>query len=219
MDLKRCFTSAPMLIQPDLSCQFIVEVVATDMGVKATLSQQALSHQKFHPWASLAGCPPPYAIKTSEIGSCLQLSSPWRNGDIDWIGLSTPFIVWMDHKNLSYIQAAKCLNSCQVWWAQFFGHFNFNLTYRPGSRIIKPNALSTIHLRWCHYQPWHHPTLLLCGSGCYLEEQVQAQQIQVLARHVTCMYQSVSVLKSSSGCMILGLPVTLELVGHFSLLK
>ena len=33
-------------------------------------------------------------------------------------------------------------NSQQARWSLFFGRFNFTLTYRPGSRNIKPDALS-----------------------------------------------------------------------------
>ncbi len=46
------------------------------------------------------------------------------------------------HKNLAYIQSARRLNSHQAWWAMFFSRFNFTLTYRPGSRNVKPDALS-----------------------------------------------------------------------------
>ena len=49
--------------------------------------------------------------------------------------------VWTDYKNLAYIQSAKHLNSHQAWWALFFGQFKFNLTYRPGSKNVKPDTL------------------------------------------------------------------------------
>jgi hypothetical protein len=63
----------------------------------------------------------------------------WRH----WLeGSILPFIVWTDHKNLSYIQTAKHLHSRQARWALFFGRFNFILTYLPGSRNTKPDALS-----------------------------------------------------------------------------
>ena len=63
----------------------------------------------------------------------------WRH----WLeGAEQPFVVWTDHKNLSYIQTAKRLNSRQARWSLFFGRFNFSLTYRPGSRNVKPDALS-----------------------------------------------------------------------------
>lgn len=44
------------------------------------------------------------------------------------------------------------LNSRQARWALFFNHFDFSLSYRPGSKNIKPNALS-----W-QFQPDHSST-------------------------------------------------------------
>jgi len=38
--------------------------------------------------------------------------------------------------------AAKRLNARQARWSLFFGRFNFTLTYRPGSKNTKPDALS-----------------------------------------------------------------------------
>ncbi len=65
----------------------------------------------------------------------------WRH----WLeGLGVPFIVWTDHKNLEYIRSAKCLNSRQARWALFFGRFDISLSYRSGSKNIKPDALSRI---------------------------------------------------------------------------
>ena len=37
---------------------------------------------------------------------------------------------------------AKRLNSSQARWALFFSRFNFHLAYRPGSKNVKPYALS-----------------------------------------------------------------------------
>ncbi len=60
-----------------------------------------------------------------------------------WLeGAGHPLTVWMDHKNLEYIQTAKHLNGRQARWAFFFNRFNFSLSYRPGSKNIKPDALS-----------------------------------------------------------------------------
>ncbi|XP_071016463.1 uncharacterized protein [Oncorhynchus clarkii lewisi] len=53
-----------------------------------------------------------------------------------------PFIVWSDHKNLEYPRTAKCLNSRQASWALLFTRFNFSLSYRPGFKNVKPDALS-----------------------------------------------------------------------------
>ena len=47
-ELKKKFNSAPILIHPDLSLQFIVEVDASNTGVGAVLSQHFADGQKAH---------------------------------------------------------------------------------------------------------------------------------------------------------------------------
>ena len=60
------------------------------------------------------------------------------------IGGEQPFIVWTDHKNLEYIRNAKWLNSRQARWALFLNRFSFTLSYRLGSRNVKPDVLSRL---------------------------------------------------------------------------
>ncbi len=60
----------------------------------------------------------------------------WRH----WLeGASMLFIVWTDHQNLYYIRSTKRLNARQ---ALFFGRFEFSISFRPGSKNLKPDALS-----------------------------------------------------------------------------
>ncbi len=59
-------------------------------------------------------------------------------------GAAEPFWVWTDHKDLNYISSAKRLSSLQARWAFFFDRFCFPLSYRPGSKNIKPDALSCL---------------------------------------------------------------------------
>jgi hypothetical protein len=48
----------------------------------------------------------------------------WRH----WLeGAQHPFIVWMDHGNLEYIQAAKRLNPRQARRALLLARFDFTL--------------------------------------------------------------------------------------------
>lgn len=55
----------------------------------------------------------------------------WRH----WLeGASCPFTVLTDHKNLEYLHTAKHLNPCQACCALFFTHFNFTVTYCPGTQ-------------------------------------------------------------------------------------
>ena len=120
----------------------MVEVDASDIGVGAVLSQRA-TDDKLHPCAffskKLSPAEHNYDVGNRELLAVKLALEEWRH----WLeGTETPFTVWTDHKNLAYIQGAKCLNSCQARWALFFGRFNFNLTYRPGSKNVKPDTLS-----------------------------------------------------------------------------
>ena len=53
--------------------------------------------------------------------------------------------MWTDHKNLEHIRHAKRLNFRQARWTLFFNRFCFTLSYKPGSRNVKPDALSWLY--------------------------------------------------------------------------
>ncbi len=123
----------------------MVEVDASEVGVGAVLSQRATSDDKVHPCTFFSHRLSPaernYDIGNRELLAVKLALEEWRH----WLeGSGVPFVVWTDHKNLEYIQSAKRLNSRQVRWALFFGRFDFSISYRPGSKNIKPDALSRI---------------------------------------------------------------------------
>lgn len=141
-DLKRCFISAP--IQPNPLHQFIQsEVDAPVTGVGEVLFQCSILDQKLHSCIYVSCClspteRSPYFWNHKLLAVKLTLEE-WRH----WLeGAEHPFIAWTDHKNLTYIQTAKCLNSCQACWVLVFGCFNFTLTYHPSLKNGKPGALS-----------------------------------------------------------------------------
>ncbi|KAG1935922.1 retrotransposable element [Pimephales promelas] len=143
--LKSRFVSAPILTNPDPSRQFVVEVDASDVGVGAILSQRSPSDDRVHPCAFFSHRLTPsernYDIGNKELLAVKLALEEWRH----WLeGAGVPFIVWTDHKNLEYIRSAKRLNSRQARWALFFSRFDFNISYRPGSKNGKPDALSRV---------------------------------------------------------------------------
>uniref|UniRef100_A0A3B3HPI5 Gypsy retrotransposon integrase-like protein 1 n=1 Tax=Oryzias latipes TaxID=8090 RepID=A0A3B3HPI5_ORYLA len=140
--LKSLFVSAPILIQPDVTKQFIVEVDASDSGVGAVLSQRE-DTGKLKPCAffsrKLSPAEQNYDVGNRELLAIKLALEEWRH----WLeGAEKPFQVLTDHKNLAYLRSAKRLNSRQARWCLFFDRFHFTITYRPGSRNIKPDALS-----------------------------------------------------------------------------
>ena len=143
VDLKQRFTSAPVLVYPDPAVPFLVEVDASDVAVGAVLSQRCTSDGKVHPCAffsrRLSSAERNYDVGNRELLAIKLALEEWRH----WLeGAAQPFVVWTDHKNLAYIQGAKRLNSRQARWALFFTRFRFSISYRPGSKNVKPDALS-----------------------------------------------------------------------------
>lgn len=66
----------------------------------------------------------------------------WRH----WLeGANHPFQVITDHRNLEYLRDAKRLNPRQARCALFFTRFNFSVTYRPGAKNLKADALSRLY--------------------------------------------------------------------------
>lgn len=174
--LKKAFTSAPILTIPDPSLQFVVEVDASDVGVGAVLSQRSSTDNKLHPCAflsrKLSSAERNYDIGNRELLAIKVALGEWRH----WLeGAEQPFLVWTDHKNLEYLRTAKRLNSRQARWALFFTRFHFTLSYRPGSKNGKPDALSRV---FPSEKPESDPEPILpssCVVGAFrwrIEEQV-----------------------------------------------
>lgn len=86
------------------------------------------------------------------------------------------------HKNLEYLCSAKRLNSRQVRLALFFRQFNFSLTYRPGSRNVKPDALSqqfSPDLTDPDSGPILYPSCIVGAATWQVEERVHEVQCSI----------------------------------------
>ncbi|KAI2655102.1 Transposon Tf2-9 polyprotein [Labeo rohita] len=140
------FTTAPILTHPDPTKAFVVEVDASDVGVGAVLSQRG-PDEKLHPCSFFSrkfnSTQQRYGVGDRELLAIKWALEEWRH----WLqGGSEPFtVVWTDHQNLTVIKQTKQLNPRQARWALFFEHFDFHLSYRPGSKNTKADALSRQH--------------------------------------------------------------------------
>ena len=59
-------------------------------------------------------------------------------------GTEHKFEIWMDHKNLEYIQTLKKLNQRQASWSLYLSHFDFTLHHRLGHSMGKTDVLSQL---------------------------------------------------------------------------
>ncbi|KAI2661113.1 Transposon Tf2-8 polyprotein [Labeo rohita] len=144
--LKKIFSTAPLLHHPDPELPFTVEVDASTTGAGAVLSQAVGEPPLLHPCAfysrKLSPAEQNYNVGNRELLAIKLALEEWRH----WLeGSKLPFTIITDHKNLQYIREAKRLNPRQARWALFFTRFNFKITYRPGSKNISADALSRLH--------------------------------------------------------------------------
>ncbi|XDV40677.1 hypothetical protein PO909_009714 [Leuciscus waleckii] len=144
--LKNRLTSAPILHHPDPNKLFIVEVDASDTGTGAILSQRDGDTAKLHPCSfysrKLSPAELNYHVGDKELLSIKSAFEEWRH----WLeGAKFPFTVLTDRKNIEYILSTNRLNPCQARWSLFFTRFNFTVTYQPGSKNGKADALSRIY--------------------------------------------------------------------------
>lgn len=115
---------------------------ASNTGVGAVLSQRN-SEGKTHPCAffskRLSLAEANYDVGERQLLAVKLELEEWKH----WLeGAREPFRVWTDNKNLEYLNSAKRHNPRQVRWDLFFCRFNFTLSYRPGTKNVKPDALS-----------------------------------------------------------------------------
>ncbi|KAK3557679.1 hypothetical protein QTP70_033641 [Hemibagrus guttatus] len=141
--LKDCFTTAPILWHPDPDLPFVVEVYASSSELRAVLSQHHGKPGKLHPCAfysrRLMAAESNYDVGNRELLAIKAALEEWRHR---LEGACHLFQVLTDHHNLEYLPGAKRLNPRQARWAMFFTRFQFTVTYRPGSKNGKADALS-----------------------------------------------------------------------------
>ncbi|KAK3567220.1 hypothetical protein QTP86_014212, partial [Hemibagrus guttatus] len=122
--LKEAFTTAPLLVHPDSNQPFIVEVNASTTGVGVVRSQQQGNPSRLHPYAFFSRKLNPaevnYDIGNRELLAVKLALEEWRH----WLeGARHPFL---------------------ARWALFFTCSNFTISYRPGSKNTKADALSRL---------------------------------------------------------------------------
>jgi len=108
-------TTALVLMSPQDSELFRVEVDSSDFTTGAVLSQQSMTDGKWHPVVfyskSLSSVERNYKIHDKEILAIIRALEEWRHF---LEGAIHPVEIWTDHKNLEYFMTAKKLNRRQA---------------------------------------------------------------------------------------------------------
>ncbi len=141
-ELKCAFISAPVLAMFDYTRKTVLETDASDWACGGVLSQynndnvlQPVAY--FSAKHSAQECN--YEIYDKELLAIIKSLEEWRP---ELLGVQEPVEIITDHKNLEYFTTTKVLNQRQVRWSEFLSQFDFRIIYRPGSRAVRPDALS-----------------------------------------------------------------------------
>lgn len=118
---------------------------ASEIAVGAVISQRQGIKGLMHPVAffSLKFSP---AERNYNVGDWELLAKvALEEGKYLLEGATHPVLIYTDHKNLEYLRSPRRLKPRQARWALFFSRFFFHITYRPGSKNIKPDTLSRMY--------------------------------------------------------------------------
>ncbi|QRW26175.1 Retrotransposable element Tf2 protein [Rhizoctonia solani] len=141
-ELKVLVTKSPVLIHSNPELPYYLETDASGVAMGAILSQQG-SDNRLHPIAymskSFSGAEANYNTHNKELLAIIKALEEWR---IFLEATDKPIQVFTDHRNLEYWMQARTFNRRHARWRIFLSDFNFEIHYRPGKQLGKPDALS-----------------------------------------------------------------------------
>lgn len=141
-ELKRRFTTQPILIMFNPEKPITVETDASDKALGACISQPG-PQGKLQPVAyhsrKLSPAELRYDIHDKELLAIVDAFRQWK---VYLEGPKHTVAVFTDHKNLIYFTTTKELNRRQLRWYEEPATFNFRIQYRKGSENDRADALS-----------------------------------------------------------------------------
>lgn len=143
--LKKSFTTAPVLLHGDPSEPFFVETDASELEIGGILSQRQKDTGQLHPVAfrprklNPAECN--CTITEKELLAIKDAFKDWRHY---LMGAKHTVTVFTDHRNLKFLRSARTLTPRQLRWSLYFADFDFVITFWPGSKNGKADALSRL---------------------------------------------------------------------------
>ena len=141
-ELKRTFTTAPVLAHFDYEKEIVLETDASSYVSLGVLSQYD-DQEVLQPVAFFSNKHSPteekYEIYDQVLGTIVKSLEQLRP---ECEGSANSIKILTDHKNLEYFMTSKLLNRRQTRWSEFLSRFKFKIVYRPGKQGQKPDALT-----------------------------------------------------------------------------
>ena len=141
--LKERFTTAPVLMMPDVNKPFVLQTDASDRAIGAVIMQKD-DNGDLHPCGYLSHALTPTETRWQIYDR--ELFAIYYALYIEWRylleGTEHPIIIHCDHKNLTYYREPQRLTHRQARWWNDLSRFNYKLVHIPGAKLILADALS-----------------------------------------------------------------------------
>lgn len=138
-DIKKALTASPVLGLPDYTKPFILTTDASDQGIGAILSQKQEGKERVISYFSrpLNKAEKNYSITEKEAMAMVKAITHFRP-----YLFGRRFTVITDHQALVYLQANRAPTGRLARWQTKLMDFEFDVTFRPGSKNGNADALS-----------------------------------------------------------------------------
>ena len=134
-ELKRRLTSAPVLLPPDFSKDFVIYCDASRQGLGCILMQDR--HVIAYASRQLRPHEDNYPTHDLELAAVVHALKTWRH-----YLLGNRCEIFTDHQSLKYIFTQPDLNLRQRRWVELISDYDLGITYTPGKANVMADALS-----------------------------------------------------------------------------
>ncbi len=134
-ELKRRLSSAPVLLPPDFSKDFVIYCDASRQGLGCILMQDR--HVIAYASRQLRPHEDNYPTHDLELAAVVHALKTWRH-----YLLGNRCEIFTDHQSLKYIFTQSDLNLRQRRWVELISDYDLGITYTPGKANVMADALS-----------------------------------------------------------------------------
>ena len=144
--LKEKLVEAPVLIHPDFTKSFILDVDASDLSIGAVLSQITENGERVIAYVSrtLSKSERRYCVSRKEMLALVYFVKYFR-----LYLYGKQFTVRTDHRSLRWPMNFKNPEGQVAIWLEFLSSFNMKIEHRPGSSHQNADGVSRISCRQC----------------------------------------------------------------------
>ncbi|KAA3477920.1 reverse transcriptase [Gossypium australe] len=133
--IKECLVKTPLLSLPDFTKTFEIECDASDVGIRAVLTQDGRPVAYFS--KKLNGVVLNYLLYDKEMYALIRSLETWQH-----YLRPKEFVIYSNHEALKYIKGQHKLNKRHAKWIKYLESFSYVIKYKKGKENVVADALS-----------------------------------------------------------------------------